>query len=368
MDKNDGEDTDSLILYCTSFQSQGHHELANKVKESLRKRVDLWSKAFPPSVMDLKELGRKSAAADLKDIAAYVAAIVKPFSEAMWLPSMDSTHSQSSVQSTEESGGGCVLQRLFLCILGMRHRNDDLNDVAESAIAVQEAQPPKKKKDYLALTCTEMPVLDGSMQQLVDNTFKCWGKARDSLPLSVPDALTVKSVVHVEKQKLYSQFTGRRADIGEVLHLCPTKPFEMRMPCITEDINEYWLWHGTTPEAAKKIINRGFDLSRAGSGGGSLFGKGICFAESSLKADFYAKAADERGWYVLLLCRVVLGRVRYCDDPDPDTDELENSCALGRAFHAVVGDREKIAGSFREVVVFDERQIYPEYMVWYTRS
>jgi len=385
--------------------------------------------------MDLKELGRKCAAAGLKDVAAYVTMMVKPLSDAVF-PSIKSTESicsqafashLASVHSAEElhrSGcvlqrlwlrmlgfhkssesksasnafltnglpshaeqsicsqafsshmasvhgseepcrGGCVLQRLWLRMLGFRH----LNESRPTSIAEQPVQQSqKKKKDYLALHCLEMPGLEGEMQQLIDATFKCWGKASGNLPLSVPNAMQIRSVVHVEKQKLYSQFNARRADIGEVLHLCPTELFGIRTPCITEGINEYWLWHGTTPHAAKSIINRGFDLSRAGSGGGSLFGRGICFAESCMKADFYAKSADKRGWYVLLLCRVVLGRVRYCDNPDPDTDELESSCALGRAFHSVVGDREKIAGSFREVVVFDERQVYPEYMVWYTRS
>lgn len=388
---NLGDDTDSLIAYCTNFQSQGYEELAARVKDSLRQLADLWTKALPPRVMDLKELVRKSNAAGLKDVAAFVVAMMaKQLTEV--IPdnlSLDcslnvsqtsrllSGHGHSSgsgygsqasqmasVYSTDlVDGNGCVLQRFWLCVL--KHVR---NGCGRTSNVKQPVRDRRKIRDYLAIDCIEMPLLEGPVQFLIDSTFQCWGNAVDSLPASVPNALQVQAVVHVEKRRIYSQFIAKRADISEVLHLCPAKPFTVRTPVITEGINEHWLWHGTTPEAAKGIINRGFDLSRAGSVRGSLYGKGICFAESSMKADFYAKEPDERGWYVLLLCRVVLGRVLYCDDAAPDAEELENKCAVGRACHAVVGDREKVSGSFREVVVFDEKQIYPEYMVWYTRT
>jgi hypothetical protein len=38
------------------------------------------------------------------------------------------------------------------------------------------------------------------------------------------------------------------------------------------------------------------------------------------------------------------------------------------AFDSVLGDREAEVGTYREFVVFDQAQIYPEYIVIYSRS
>merc|ERR1719316_1261613 len=103
--------------------------------------------------MDLKELGRKCAAAGLKDVAAYVTMMVKPLSDAVF-PSIKSTESicsqafashLASVHSTEElHRSGCVLQRLWLRMLGFRNRNENrATSIAEQP--VQQSQ--KKKKD-----------------------------------------------------------------------------------------------------------------------------------------------------------------------------------------------------------------------------
>ena len=39
-----------------------------------------------------------------------------------------------------------------------------------------------------------------------------------------------------------------------------------------------------------------------------------------------------------------------------------------RRFQAVLGDREAVVDTYREFVVFDDAQIYPEYVIIYTRS
>merc|ERR1740121_863357 len=102
-----------------------------------------------------------------------------------------------------------------------------------------------------------------------------------------------------------------------------------------------------------------------------MFGRGLYFAESCMKADEYT-AKDSRGRCPMLLCRVVLGRINYCDAKYPHSvaDDLEAKCiggGKGGGFHAVLGDREKVRGTFREFVIFDNDQVYPEYLVWYSR-
>lgn len=358
------EDADALIVYCTSFQSQGSDWAAGRAKESLIQCADSWSNVSPPRVMDLKDLARKSAAAGLKDIAAHAIASIRRATAKVPDPRLASNpsiaHGCQNVNESDDQHLDCVLRRLWLCFVGRLRRKRAASRFGRSLDrSLQRAKP--------APTTSEIALSD-VMQQLVNRTFRCWGSGEGSLPTSVPNGLEVMSVVHVENIAAFGQFIARRAQIVDDLGMHSAAQQALRTPVVTEEINEYWLWHGTTPEGAAGILSRGFDLSKAGTASGSMFGNGICFAESSMKADFYAKSADERGWRVLLLCRVVLGGVLYCDSSAPDGDHLAANCSSGRAFHSVMGDREKVAGSFREFVVFDERQVYPEYLVWYKRN
>lgn len=59
-------------------------------------------------------------------------------------------------------------------------------------------------------------------------------------------------------------------------------------------------------------------------------------------------------------------KVNYNDQKRPDGDELANSCK-GGGFHSILGDREKIRGTYREIVLFNENQIYPAYICHYKR-
>jgi len=136
---------------------------------------------------------------------------------------------------------------------------------------------------------------------------------------------------------------------------------------VDHSVNEYWMWHGTSTAGVTGITDTDFDIGRAGSARGTLYGRGLYFAESCLKADEYA-VEDHRKYCPMLLCRVMLGRIFYCDEQYPDTNRLESSCTKSGGYHCVLGDREKARGTFREFIVFDNYQVYPEYIVWYKRA
>jgi hypothetical protein len=53
-------------------------------------------------------------------------------------------------------------------------------------------------------------------------------------------------------------------------------------------------WHGASDDVVSNILKKGFNPFCAGSGAGSLFGKGIYFAENSSKADLYAGPSADR--------------------------------------------------------------------------
>merc|ERR1712166_742679 len=108
---------------------------------------------------------------------------------------------------------------------------------------------------------------------------------------------------------------------------------------LEHDLNEVYLFHGTATRATVSIAKTDFNINLAGSSTGTMYGAGAYLGESITKADEYAK--DEAGGYydgvfAALLCR---------------------TC----------GDRSKTAGTFRELVVYDNDQLYPEYIVFYQR-
>merc|ERR1712187_92670 len=58
---------------------------------------------------------------------------------------------------------------------------------------------------------------------------------------------------------------------------------------LSKNVNELYLWHGTSPTGAFGIREDGFQLNLAGTAVGSMFGPGAYFAECCSKSDEYAK-------------------------------------------------------------------------------
>lgn len=276
-------------------------------------------------------------------------------------------------------------------------REANLDDVADLAVDAVGGNLPKDwvtNGSHRLSLLEKVPSTDKELiariQELVDQTYRGWGRlgkdcsTRDRHKLGNPQgaAIKVEEVVHVENAVNYLNFIRRRtvvenefqalADKGRDPHIktwavslqglrrYPTDP-------VDKSLNECWLWHGTSEAGVNGITDTDFDMARAGKHVGTMFGRGIYFTESTLKADEYTKA-DARGFCPLLLCRVVLGHYYYCDAKAPwdMTETLERACK-GGGYHAVLGDRERVRGTYREFVVFDNDQIYPEYIVWYSR-
>lgn len=131
-------------------------------------------------------------------------------------------------------------------------------------------------------------------------------------------------------------------------------------------VNEWFLFHGTNENAAEAICNGDFTMRLAGSATGTMYGAGTYLAESCTKADEYAQA-DKDGICMMLLCRVIGGSVLYDDNKNPDPDSLQ-ALVLNEGYNCVVGDREKVRGTFKEYVIFDADQIFVEYILSYRRE
>lgn len=136
---------------------------------------------------------------------------------------------------------------------------------------------------------------------------------------------------------------------------------------IDKSVNEYYLFHGTTPEGAFGILETGFKLSFVGSHRGTMFGRGCYFAECSSKSDEYAKAGEGQlaGIYGVLVCRVACGELFRVTKSD---HKIIQQALDSGMYDGVLGDREASVGTYREYVVFSEDLIYPEYIILYRRD
>eukprot|EP00929_Paragymnodinium_shiwhaense_P065096 TRINITY_DN32675_c0_g1_i6.p1 TRINITY_DN32675_c0_g1~~TRINITY_DN32675_c0_g1_i6.p1 ORF type:complete len:2595 (+),score=526.95 TRINITY_DN32675_c0_g1_i6:959-8743(+) len=301
------------------------------------------------------------------------------------------TDNLSAMRAVEKHAGSQgrkeIKERASMLVQECASRVKDKMGLPAEWDVVLELAGPTARPDGL-LKKTEDARLVEVVQKLLNETYTGWGglgkgtRTRDRAGESAA-WLEVKSVVYVQNAENFVNFRARRAALAAE---CPagmkttgwnvrTKGFSLagvgrfKDNPVDTNLNEYYLFHGTSPEAAIGITDRDFDIKKAGSAFGALFGGGIYFAESSMKSDEYVKA-DSRGWYPMLLCRVVCGNMYYCDavDPTKHRAELEGACKPGGpGFHSVLGDREKVRRTFREFIVYDSHQVYPEFIVWYAR-
>eukprot|EP00440_Ansanella_granifera_P018715 gb/GFBE01020333.1/.p1 GENE.gb/GFBE01020333.1/~~gb/GFBE01020333.1/.p1 ORF type:complete len:570 (+),score=160.36 gb/GFBE01020333.1/:1-1710(+) len=247
------------------------------------------------------------------------------------------------------------------------------------------------------------PQVEKAVQSLFDGTFrKVYTRDRRGAP--IPDRFVIKEVHRVLNDQVWREYSDKRDEIKDarasqkpklpdgsqtVNHLNEKKINVL--PPLDEDANEHWLFHGTTAEAAKGIAENDFRLDLSGTNAGTLYGKGIYLAENATKSDEYGEGPKgpagtgeeaEMGYEAprpppgpppplvresyILICRSALGNVNYNDEQRPDPDRLQKSCTTGE-FDSVVGDRLKLNRTFREIVVYNDDHVYPEYVVKYER-
>jgi len=238
--------------------------------------------------------------------------------------------------------------------------------------------------------------LQAAVQKLLDETSRT-AITRDRRTSSVPKRLRVTSVIHVKQARQYLRY--RRCQ-DFILSQMEQRSFSVISPILTRTAaagelcsglnhlkNEFLPFHGTSHAASDAVTNGSFRVDLAGSAAGSMFGRGLYFAESCIKSDEYADCQhNERGLCSspgctgerpLLICRVTLGKCKYTAEPRPNARELEAACGVHGGHgdcHSVLADREEanrrrgLPPTFREFVVFDPDQVYAEYIVWYRRE
>lgn len=210
-----------------------------------------------------------------------------------------------------------------------------------------------------------------------------------------PDRLEVVSVQRFEDSRLWAAYLEQqekikqRGPLKSVVELDGDfakghvltegfVPYLTNGQQLDQRLNEHYLFHGTSPDAAEHIAESGFRINLAGSNAGTMFGKGAYFAECVSKADEYAAAgagvghrfglrgfSQKKDEFAILVCRVTCGNM-FRALRGSDKKEII-PLVQEQVIDGVLGDREASVGTYREFVVFKEAQIYPEYRVLYRR-
>lgn len=195
----------------------------------------------------------------------------------------------------------------------------------------------------------------------------------------LPVGYCVRRVIRVESAGMWRRYARRREEIcswrsGEDFWKFepPLRSTGMvdSLPDMFEPLdtfaNEAYAFHGTSVRSALSIGREDYRIDLAGSGAGTMYGLGTYLAESCTKADEYARdmaSGPYQGVFAMLLSRVCMGKFYYTTQRDMKARQL----VLGGEFDSTLGDREESAGTFRELVVYDTDQVYPEYILLYHR-
>jgi hypothetical protein len=192
----------------------------------------------------------------------------------------------------------------------------------------------------------------------------------------------VVSVERVENELLWQKYQFTRNMIKKtcaaqgIRSLSAVTNWQSGIPSKVEmstDINEFYLFHGTSSTLAEIICKHGFDERLADLNG--LYGAGSYFAINACKSHQYSLKYKDSSTFVMLICRVVIGSP-YCTSTSHNGQRRppDNAATPGRPFDSIFAEHGisfPIAGRHHkqhhnEYVVFDRLQVYPEYIVRYT--
>jgi poly [ADP-ribose] polymerase 7/11/12/13 len=206
-----------------------------------------------------------------------------------------------------------------------------------------------------------------------------------STELKVPAHWTVTkqtrvvSVERVENEPLWQMYQMRKDILKKswarhaIRSLSAETKWQPDKADMSAGINEFYLFHGTSPEIADLICKFGFDMCVAALSG--LYGAGTYFAINSCKSHQYSSQGNSSN-FVMLVCRVVMGSPYCTSTSQIGQRRPPDSATPGRPFDSIFAKhgiaftrpdtRVHHIQHHNEYVVFDSHQVYPEYIVRYT--
>eukprot|EP00928_Gymnodinium_smaydae_P019790 TRINITY_DN17617_c0_g1_i2.p1 TRINITY_DN17617_c0_g1~~TRINITY_DN17617_c0_g1_i2.p1 ORF type:complete len:392 (-),score=51.55 TRINITY_DN17617_c0_g1_i2:62-1237(-) len=215
------------------------------------------------------------------------------------------------------------------------------------------------------------PEMIAEIEKLMNDTWRVkYTRDRQFFPgeAGLPTGCRVLSVVRVEHYEAFKRYWNYKDRLAKVLEAEEVEPFKVltdgRLSQLDSNVNEMYLFHGTSPAAADSISQTDFRLDMSGSSTGTMFGNGIYLAENASKSDEYAKPGEGiyAGLRAMLICRAVAGNVMTVKKASKVTDTAKD-----RGYHSVCGDRLEAVGTFREMVLLSADAVYAEYVAIYQR-
>ncbi|KAL3862312.1 hypothetical protein ACJMK2_008290 [Sinanodonta woodiana] len=158
------------------------------------------------------------------------------------------------------------------------------------------------------------------------------------------EEVSITSIQRIENGELWTNFYMK------MLKMKRKKP----------DIPELYLFHGTHSKYIDPICHQGFDFRLSGMATGTKFGKGSYFAKTAKYSDRYTEPGNRAMFLVRVLAGdYTAGNENYrrppLKDPQNPHGDLYDSCV-----------NDVIKPSI--FVIFDNCQVYPEYVVKYSKN
>eukprot|EP00802_Teleaulax_amphioxeia_P001877 Tamp_01879.p1 GENE.Tamp_01879~~Tamp_01879.p1 ORF type:complete len:1262 (+),score=324.47 Tamp_01879:258-3788(+) len=212
-------------------------------------------------------------------------------------------------------------------------------------------------------------VKDALQQFLVQSSACCH---------AVTSRAEVMSIERIENECLWQMYQTRRGILKKTLAArnCPVPRLSSKIGWqpdipsakdLSADVNEFYLFHGTSSATAGIIAEHGFDERVANLGG--LYGAGSYFAINACKSHQYRRSAPGSRAHVMLVCRVTMGIPFYTSTQHTHARRApDNPATAGRPFDSIFAEGGIANGGSQqhnEYVVFDGSQVYPEYVVHY---
>ncbi|EDQ84254.1 uncharacterized protein MONBRDRAFT_34771 [Monosiga brevicollis MX1] len=191
-----------------------------------------------------------------------------------------------------------------------------------------------------------------------------------------PANIAVQRVERVHNPVLWERYSVKRR---EMLHRIKSQEQCTQIQTATSDApsgspallrdtscQERLLLHGIAPDTMlrDKIVRLGLDYRFAGNSAGHRFGLGVYLADHPGKSHQYA-GAGPNGERMLVITRALLGHAHV--HPSPPSGALAPpllpNAPNNERYDSVVATP---SGQFHEVIVFENAQIYPELVVYYT--
>lgn len=195
----------------------------------------------------------------------------------------------------------------------------------------------------------------------------------------LPVCYLVRQVIRVESSSIWARYVMKKDEIRRKRMNESIRKFEPAVVTdelcrqheelfapLNEDLNEVYLLHGTGVRITLAIAQNDFNINLAGSNAGTMYGRGCYLGENCTKADEYASddpGGYYDGMYAMVVCRTMMGNYFYTERRDENAGD---HIAAG-TFDSTCGDRTKRVDTFREFVVYDNSQVYPEYVIMYNK-